>query len=41
MNNVFVKGLFFFFLLFGFFLKVLESLNVIFNLFKENVFVEE
>lgn len=41
MNNVFVKDLFFFLLLFGFFLKASESPNAALNPSKENVSVEE
>ncbi len=41
MNNVFVKGLFFFLSLFGFFLKASENPNATLNPSKENVSVEE
>lgn len=41
MNNVFVKGLFFFLLLFGFFLKASENPNAALNPSKENISVEE
>ncbi|WP_459101533.1 ABC transporter substrate-binding protein, partial [Helicobacter pylori] len=41
MNNVFVKGLFFFLFLFGFFLKASENPNATLNPSKENVSVGE
>ncbi len=41
MNNVFVKGLFFFLSLFGFFLKASENPNATLNPSKESVSVEE
>ncbi len=41
MNNVFVRGLFFFLFLFGFFLKASENPNATLNPSKENVSVEK